>query len=113
MFRAPRSLPSIGQLLDHLPGSDKHAAKYLGVSPRTISRWRARNEAPRVYELALYWESHWGVAHVEADAHNAAVHHAKMCTFLQTEIDRLHSVIATLEASQGWDCANAPLYRTV
>lgn len=112
MFRAPRSLPSFGQLLDHLPGSDKHAAKYLGVTPRTIARWRAANEAPRVYELALYWESHWGVAHVAADAHNAAVHHARTAAILQREVDRLRGVILTLEQNQGWDSANSPVFKT-
>jgi len=111
--RAPRSLPALSALLDALPGKPETWAKFLDVSPRTFARWRARDMAPRPYQLALYWESHYGWAHLHADAHNAATQAAAEAASLRREIERLSGVVARLERDHDWGSANAPIYRTV
>lgn len=108
--RAPRSLPSLSVLLDALPGKPKAWALYLGVSPRTFARWKALDMAPRPYQLALYWESLYGIKHLEVDAHNAACQSAAMVACLQRENDRLLAQIARLEADHDWGSANSPIF---
>lgn len=113
MFRAPRSLPSLSILLDHLPGRPETWAKYLGVSERTFARWRAADMAPRPYQLALYWESDFGLAHVHADAHNAACQSAAEAATWKRECERLAGVVARLETDHDWGSANAPVFNAI
>lgn len=110
LFRAPRSLPALSQLLDANPYPTKALAKYLGVSERTLARWRAQEYAPRAIELALYWESFYGMQHVEADACNAARQSAAEAACWKRECDRLAGVVARLEADHDWGSANAPIF---
>lgn len=108
--RAPRSLPALSVLLDALPGRREAWIKYLGVSPRTFARWMARDMAPRPYMLALYWESDYGVAHLHADAHNAACQSAAEAAAWKREAEHLAGVVARLEKDHDWGSANAPVY---
>jgi hypothetical protein len=110
MYRAPRSLPSLSTLLDALPGSTAAWAKYLGVSERTFARWKALDMAPRPYQLALYWESFYGMAHIETDAHNAACQSAAEAAGWKRECERLAGVVARLESDHQWGSANSPVF---
>lgn len=70
---APRSLPALQTMLDDLGGRTvEQLAKHLGVSTRTVKRWRARGGAPRAVMLALFWETTWGRSTVNCQAENAA-----------------------------------------
>jgi uncharacterized protein YjcR len=70
---APRSLPALQTMLDDLGGRNvEQLAKHLGVSTRTVKRWRARGGAPRAVMLALFWETTWGRSVVNCQAENAA-----------------------------------------
>lgn len=109
-FRAPRSLPSLSILLDALPGSVDAWSQYLGVTPRTFARWKARDMAPRAYQLALYWESLYGIGHIEADAHNAACQSAAEAACWKRECERLAGIVARLESDHDWGSANAPVF---
>jgi hypothetical protein len=111
--RAPRSLPSLSALLDALPGKPEAWAAYLDVHPRTFARWRARDMAPRPYQLALYWESNYGVAHLHTDAHNAACQSAAEAAAWKRECERLAGVVARLETDHDWGSANAPIFNAV
>ena len=110
LFRAPRSLPALSALLDASPYRPAALAKYLGVSERTLARWRARGAAPRTVELALYWESTYGIQHIEADAFNAACQSAAEAAAWKRECERLAGVVARLETEYDWGSANAPVY---
>jgi hypothetical protein len=60
-------------MLDDLGGRNvEQLAKHLGVSTRTIKRWRSRGHAPRAVLLALFWETTWGRSAVNCQAENAA-----------------------------------------
>lgn len=113
LFRAPRSLPAFSALLDASPYRPAALAQYLGVSERTLARWRAQDAAPRVYELALYWESFYGMQHIETDAHNAACQSAAEAASWKRECERLAGVVSRLEADHDWGSANSPVFRAV
>ncbi|MES2251123.1 MAG: hypothetical protein V4645_27870 [Pseudomonadota bacterium] len=110
LFRAPRSLPSLEALLEASPQRPEALARYLGITPRTLARWRARGAAPRTVELALYWESFYGIQHIETDAHNAACQSAAEAAAWKRECERLAGVVARLEADHDWGSANAPVF---
>ncbi|MEZ2296488.1 helix-turn-helix transcriptional regulator [Variovorax sp. RCC_210] len=110
LFRAPRSLPALSVLIEASAHRPEALARYLGVSPRTFARWRARGAAPRPIELALYWESFYGVQHIEADAFNAARQSAAEAAAWKRECERLAGVVARLETEYDWGSANAPVY---
>ncbi|MDO8440080.1 MAG: hypothetical protein Q7S97_02570 [Polaromonas sp.] len=60
MFRATHT-PPLSCLLDDLLTSDSGAiARHLDVTPRTLERWKAADQAPRTAMLALFYETRWG-----------------------------------------------------
>jgi hypothetical protein len=66
--------------------------------------------APRPYQLALYWESIYGIQHIEVDAFNAARQSAAEAAGWKRECERLAGVVARLEQDHDWGSANAPIY---
>lgn len=110
LFRAPRSLPALDALIAANPHGPDKLARYLGVTPRTLARWRARGAAPRTVELALYWESFYGIQHIETDAFNAARQSAAEAAALRRECERLAGVVARLEREYDWGSANSPIF---
>ncbi|VTU20815.1 hypothetical protein SRS16CHR_02719 [Variovorax sp. SRS16] len=113
MFRAPRSLPPLEYLLSSIRSSantPQSIARYLGISERTLARWRADEQAPRPVMLALYWESEWGIAHLHTDAINEAQHARSWVATMERECERLRGVIAKLESAEGWESANSPVF---
>jgi hypothetical protein len=60
-------------MLDDLGGRDvEQIAKHLGVSTRTVKRWRSKDHAPRAVMLALFWQTRWGVSAINCAAENDA-----------------------------------------
>jgi len=47
-------------------------AKHLGVSIRTVQRWRKDDSAPRSALLAVFWETSYGRATINIQAENDA-----------------------------------------
>lgn len=105
---APRHLPPLDLLVADLGGTAA-AARYLGLTPRTVARWYALGP-PRPAHLALFWESRWGSSYMHAHAHNAAASSAQLAACLQREIDRLRAVIQRLERDHDWGSANTPIF---
>lgn len=66
--------------------------------------------APRAYQLALYWESHYGIQHIEVDAFNEARQAAAMAASLERDLQRLRAQLARLETDHDWGSANSPLF---
>ena len=110
--RAPRNLPALSTLLEALPGTPAAWAKFLGVTPRTFARWKADDCAPRAFMLALYWESRYGVQHLEADAYNAAIQSAAEAAGWKRECERLAGIVSRLEADHDWGSANSPIFNS-
>lgn len=105
--RLPRQLPALSVLLDDLGHPPAEAlGRALGVTPRTVRRWIADDQAPRPAALALFWVTRWGLAAAHAEAHNAATMHAAHARCLQTEVDRLRAELARVLALADTGAAN-------
>lgn len=111
--RLPRHLPAFSALADDVQCSRTVLACMLGVTPRTLQRWIADDEAPRVARLAVYWLTRWGQSALDADAHNSATMHAAQARALrdeliaaQRQISRLRRALDALPVGT----ANSPIY---
>lgn len=109
MFRATHT-PPLSVLLDDLFTRDPHAiAAHLGISPKTLNRWKAADEAPRAALLALFYESRWGYSLLETTAHNGHALAVRQVQGLERENAMLRTRIARLERIGQFGAANAPL----
>ena len=109
MFKAPTQLPLFADILDDLPARTPAIARYLGVTERSVYKWRAANRAPRPAQLALFWETKWGQSLSTTTALNGAMYHAAHVASLEQEIARLKAQLARIERFS--DTANSPIYR--
>lgn len=112
MFRAPTQTPPIGVLLDDLPTRDAvRIARHLGVTARTLARWRSSGDAPRLALLALFWETKWGLSVAHCDAVNGERVALGLARSLERERATLLTRIAYLEETGDFGAANAPMWR--
>jgi hypothetical protein len=111
-FLAPSfaRLPPLSFLLADQVEPRKKIARHLGVSPRTLQRYQASGNAPRVIYLALWFESRWGMATLHAQAFNEAQHARAWVASLERECERLRGVIRALENVQGQAAANSAVF---
>ena len=119
MFQAPShaGLPSLAMMLDDIPASPHQIARHLGISIKTLNRYRTTGEAPRAVQLALFWETRWGRSWAHAAAENAARMHASHAatlersnTALRRQIGRLETELAQAHAQGAPTAANGPLW---
>lgn len=120
MFQAPSQagLPSLAVMLDEIPASPDRIAQHLGISLKTLNRYRTTGDAPRAVQLALFWETRWGRAWAHAAADNAAALHASHATTLERsnqalrrQVERLEAELADAHRHGAHTAANAPLWR--
>ncbi|WP_043003141.1 hypothetical protein [Comamonas testosteroni] len=99
MFRAPypAHLPHLHFILDDLSYSDAQLARLLDLKPATIRKYRRQGQAPRAVHLALFWESRWGIATIDAVAFNHAAGNYARAESLQRRNNKLVKQILTLE----------------
>lgn len=115
LFRAPRpaNLPHIVTMLNSI-GDDGAVARHLGLSLKTIERYRREGQAPRLVMLSLFWETPWGVSVVDCEIQNEARMAYTRGVVLQRENEALRRQIASLEAllaeGKGY-AANEHFYR--
>lgn len=120
-FQAPTGagLPFIGNLLDdlsHIP--EKAIAKHLGISLRTLRRYKASNNAPKVVCIALYVESSWCRRGLDIGLQNEIAHHSMTVRIRDRQIEQLLRHVALLEqererAISGTPrAANSPFFAT-
>lgn len=108
MFRA-HNTPPLTVLLDDLPTRDAGAvARHLAVTPRTLARWEAADDAPRSVLLALFYETRWGLSVLDTTAHNGAMYGRQLVQGLERENASLRARIARLERIGQFGAANAP-----
>lgn len=111
MFRAPTQTPPIGLLLQDLPTQDARTiARHLGISARTLARWEASGDAPRLAHLALFWETRYGLSVVSCEAVNGERAARGLAASLERECATLRTRIARLEAMGDFGAANAPVW---
>lgn len=109
LHRLPRETPPPDLLLRDLgsPTADD-LARALGVSRRTIWRWRETDEWPRMACLALFFASRYGWSVVDSEA-RFAVDLARLTAQSQHEqIRRLQRQLEAIEALGLHGSANMP-----
>lgn len=108
MFRATHT-PPLKCLLDDLFTKDPaKIARHLGVTLRTLNRWKATDTAPRAALLALFYESRWGYSLLYTTAFNAESCARGEAESLRRENAALRLRIARLELLGDFGSANAP-----
>ena len=95
----PTQMPPLEMMMADIGNPTAHElARALGVTTRTVERWRSAGHAPRAAMLAIFWLTRWGMNAVHCEAHNAAVLHAGMSACLKRETEGLSAEIETLNA---------------
>lgn len=104
-----RDFPSLAVLLDAQPASFDGIAAYLGISPRSLARYKTANFAPKSVVLALFYGSNYGRSLINASAHNSAMWAAGENAGLKVELAKLKTELAKTQKSpnQGAFCAAA------
>lgn len=115
LFRAPRpaNLPHLLTMLNSI-GSDEAVARHLGVSLRTVQKYRREGQAPRCVMLSLFWETPWGISVIDCEAQNDARLSYTSALVLRRENEALRGQVSALEAllAEGKGCAaNEHFYR--
>lgn len=111
MFRATHT-PPLSYLLDDIFERDLNkVAKFLGVTPATLKRWKSAGHAPRAAMLALFYESRWGYSLMYTTAFNAETVARQEVDSLKRKNAALLVRIARLEATGDFGAANAPLMK--
>lgn len=114
MFRAPIQLPPLSILLDdQLTRNASALAKHVGVSVRTLDRYKKAEYAPRAVMLSLFYESQWGYGLLESTAYNGEMRQRNLADCLRRENAALRVRIARLESIGGFESANAPVWRAI
>lgn len=109
--RLPRHVPPAALLLADLGNpSAAELAAALGVSVRTVWRWQAGDEWPRLPSLALYFASRWGWSAVECDALRSVWVAQALCDSLRRDLATARCEVEHLAALSSYGCANRPLY---
>lgn len=109
MLRAPTQTPPLSFLLDDVPARPAQVARHLGLTLRTLERYRAAEQAPRAVMLALFWESRWGVSLADTVAFNGARLALQQVQCLERENAMLRGRIARLERLGQFGSANDPV----
>jgi len=104
----PRAMPPLSMMLDDIGAPSAHAiAQALDVTPRTVERWRTKDEAPRTAALALFWITSWGASQVDARTFNDARAAWGMVRCLTDERDALRVELARVQRL-AYGSANEP-----
>jgi len=108
---APTQTPPLNWMLADIPHTDRQIARYLGVSVRTVQRYRKTNNAPMAIYRALFWETRWGRSAVHTKAQNDADHWRQYAQALERQNVALVDHIKLLETSRNDQAANAPKFK--
>ncbi len=105
----PRAVPALSVLLADIGQPTTHQlAQALGVTSRTVQRWQAADEAPRVALLALFWLTRWGQSQVDCQAVNDARLQFSRALILERQNVALRVELARLLRLGRFDSANDP-----
>lgn len=103
----PASFADILQDLGIRPAQYPKLAKRLGVTERTIFRWKA-TDAPKCARLALWWITNPGLSTWDAEAFNQVQMHRGMNASLVRENRRLVALLRQLGQVGDYGSANDP-----
>lgn len=95
LYRLPKHTPPLSVMLEDL-GRPRPAevAKMLGVHPRTVYHWIAKDDAPRPALLALFWVTRWGLQWTDAEVYNLAQVHMSLAAAYKRRLDAIDGLAA-------------------
>lgn len=106
----PKNVPPLSVLLADIGNPCAQAlAGALGVSPRTVQRWIATDDAPLSCRLALFYLTRWGRSQVNAQAENDAQIFRTSHLIAQADAARRTRDVQRLLATGDFGTANDPL----
>ncbi|THT98121.1 hypothetical protein E9531_15085 [Lampropedia puyangensis] len=108
---APTQTPPLTWMLADIPHDDKQIARYLGVTLRSIQRYRKTNKAPTAIYRALFWETRYGRSAIHTHAQNEADRWRQYAKALERQIDVLRDQIKLLESMRQDVAANTPIFK--
>lgn len=112
MFLANHT-PPLSWMLDDLTTQDAaKISKHLGISIKTLERWKTSDSAPRAAMLAIFFETQWGKSLVHTTAHNGEMYAKAHVQGLERENAMLRDRIARLESIGDFGSANEPRLAT-
>lgn len=117
MFRSPSraGLPPLRLMIGDLTASNRQIAKHLDITPRTLERYMAADQAPRPVMLSLFWETRWGRSVADSEAANYGAIQAGHAHALARENAALRKRINQLEMlldAPHPNAANRPFFYT-
>lgn len=101
-------LPALSILLDEQPSDLKRAAKHVGLSVKTLQRYRDADAAPRAVMLALFYESKYGYSVLHTTAFNAQRIYSALADSYKSQNDALQLRIEALQRLGNFGSANDP-----
>lgn len=111
MFRI-KDLPPLLQLLDELPIKEPGLiCGHLGVTTQTLRQWKKDGTAPRVAQLALFYETWRGANLVHTQADNDARRLYGQVKALEKTLQETRHRLAMIEALGTHGAANEPFTR--
>ncbi len=111
MISAPKNVygPDIFKMFVHELGGPRKVCRMLDVTERTIWRWLADDNVPKMAVRALYWETQYGRSLVDADHHNEVILMNGRIRLLEEQFARAARVIAGLKLLN-FGTANEPYF---
>ena len=109
----PAWLLPLSFLLNDQTEPQKKVARHLGVSLRTLQRYKARDNAPRAVYLANWFESRWEKSALHGKTLNEAVQSRSCVTSLERECERLKDVRRLLDEDKERPAANRGVYQAL
>lgn len=111
----PRQLPTLALMLDDIGNPSATAlAQSLGVTVRTVQRWKADpDNVPRLVLAALFWLTRWGQSAVHCDLVNSEGLAQAQLRNQRDEMSRLRRELARLVELRGYGSANDPVNEDV
>lgn len=77
-------------------GGPKLVAKFLDVTDRTVWRWLAEENVPRMAVLALYWETSYGKSLIDTDQVNEIRLLYQRINILNSQFRRMKDIVTGL-----------------
>lgn len=102
----PKTFPAWSVMVEDLGVSPTALAHTLDVTPRTLQRWTADDQAPRCASLALFWVTRWGQSALDADLFNGSMLARAQVAALEREVQRLRYELARVVRAGDFGCAN-------
>lgn len=111
IYKTPRRLPSLADMIRDLNASPSDIAQVLDVSPSSVYRWMALGQGPRPAALTLFWLTSWGQDELNAEQHDRANVYQRLAQALQRQVDQLETEVWRLSQIGHYGSANDPLPR--